>query len=214
MLRIVAAQHDPIGMEIVGERAADPQELRVGDDADGDVEPSGGYLFLDPGAHPGVGAHRNGGLGDQDLVGVDDPADRVGHSLECCHVGPAVRGLGGADAQEHDLGVGDACFEVVREHKVAAFGLIGDHRVEAGLEEGSAAAAEDLEFVRVGLDGGHLVADQRKRAGHHGADVAAAYDTDVAVQGRPPGEMKMHRHRRRLARVDCKRPVATGDALA
>ena len=169
-------------MEIVAQRRADTKELRIGDNADVDVEAPRREVFLDPGAHPCVAAHRNRALGHQDAICVGDASDFVGDVFQGCHVRAPVRSLGGSDTKEHDLRARDPFCQVVGERQSVRSYLAGYHLVEARLEEGSAAASKRIELVTIGFHCRDVVPDECERRGDHSADVTAPDDADVGDQ--------------------------------
>ena len=58
------------------------------------------------------GAHRNGRLGDHQLLALRQPSDRLGDRQDVAQIGASILLFGGTDGDEDDIGGGQALGQV------------------------------------------------------------------------------------------------------
>ncbi len=132
-------------------------------------------ISLDP-----VGrAHGHGGLVDDDLVVVDDPADLGGHLVHIGKVARSVRQRRRSHTAEDEQGVLHAFGQIGAEFQPPFGGVAGDQRLQSGFEDMHLAGLELVDDLRVDIDAGHIVAHFRQAGGGHEADVTGSDNADV-----------------------------------
>ncbi|OQA33607.1 MAG: hypothetical protein BWY56_02025 [Acidobacteria bacterium ADurb.Bin340] len=170
-----ASHHDPIRVEEVVQRAAFPQEFRVGNHLEGPIR----FRFqgrMDPrgGAH-GHGAlvhHDEGGrvLGAQAHGPPEVPRD----TQDMLQVRAAILALGRAHADEGRIGIHDALGKVAGEGQAAGPQVLHQEFLQARLVDGRTSGAELVHLAGIHIHPRDPMAGGRKAHRRHEAHVSRA----------------------------------------
>ena len=165
--RLVGPHHHAVRVHEVVDGRALPEELRVG----GIVDVSESALRqFDP--HRRAGAHRNGGLGDQDALGVVQRQPVEGPP-DAGQVGVARIGGGSVHAQEDELRPGVRNVQVCGE--IDPLPGACDELRQAGFVDGDPSGLKQFHLGLVDVQGYHLVAKMGHARGRHQADVPCSH---------------------------------------
>ena len=170
---LIGAEDDAIGVEDVVDGGAFAQELRVGDDREGDV--GAGVLGEDFG-HELDRADGHRALVDDDEVagGVGGDAAGGGGDVGCIGAADLVRRS--ADADEGELGAGEGPGVVGREAEASGGEAALEEVVEAGLVDGGSAGLEGDDLALVGIEPDDVVSEVGEGYRIGEPDVSAAAD--------------------------------------
>ena len=153
--RVVAADHDAVGMLEILDRRAFAQEFGVGHDLHVGLGAQLPHDALDLVA----GADRNGRFGDHDRGRRQQGRDLAHRLVNEAQIGVAVAAARrGADRDEHGIGPTDA---VVRDRKLepAAADVAFNKLAQPGLEDRNLAAGERRDLGGILVDADHVVAE-------------------------------------------------------
>ena len=182
--RVVAADHDAVGMLEILDGGAFAQEFRVGHDREVGVR----SRFANDALDLVAGADRHGRLGDDDREAVERGGD-LARGIE--HVGEIGMAVAAprrrADRDEHRVGGLNRAGQIAGEFEAAGAGIGGDQIVEARLIDRNFAPIERGDLARVLVDAGHLVAEIGKAGPGNEADIAGADHGNAHFLIYPPG---------------------------
>ena len=182
--RIVAADHDTIGMLEVADGGALAQEFRIGHHRAVGVGPR----FADDALDLVAGADRHGGLGDDHGEAVERGGDFARGFMnegQVCVAVAAARGR--ADGDEHRVGGFDRAGEIVAEFQPPGARIGGNQIVEPRLVDRHLAARQRRHLAGVLVDASHLMAEIGKAGPGDEADIAGADHGDAHFVN-PPGK--------------------------
>ncbi len=171
-VRVRHADDDAVGPLAVIDRRSLLQELRVGGHVEGQVlpapllQPVGDAL-----AHLVAGAHRNGGLDDDNLVAVHVGGDRIGHGKHVLEVGRAVLAGRRAHGDHLDLAAANPFVRTGGEMQAPGGAVLLDEPVQPRLEKRDLAALEPLDPGCVDVHAHHVVAGLGQHRGLHEAHI-------------------------------------------
>ena len=165
------SDHHAVRPHEVTDGAAFAQELGVGGDIELQVRPH----FADDLGDPPPGTHRDRGLGHDHRVALQRPGDLLGGGVHIGQVGmPVAAARGRPHGDEHRLGSGDGCGDIVAERQPAGRHVLGDQPLQPRLEDRQAPVAQRRQLHRIGLDHGDVVAELGEAGAGHEADIPAA----------------------------------------
>ncbi len=168
---IGAADHDPIGVQEVGDRRAFAEELGVGHD-----EHVGALQC--PLDHERR-ADRNRRLVDHDGAGLQHGRDLARRLLDVRQVGTAVVALRRRHAQEHDVGLGGGRLGAEHEVEPSCGTGVADDLIEAVLDDRDPPAVEQLDLALVDVTADDVVSEVGETGTRGESDVAGADDAET-----------------------------------
>ena len=135
-----------------------------------------GEFVLNDALYKGVSADWYCRLDDDEEVSVHGLSDVVSGTLDVGEVCAAVRGLGGADADEACFGVGECLSCGCCEGEPAFAHIAGHHFFEAGFIEGDDAFPKSFDSFFINIDADDIIAVAGEASSGNEADVASAND--------------------------------------
>lgn len=108
------------------------------------------------------GTDWHGAFVDDDLIGINQGGQVVGHTQDKGEVGGAIGTGRGGQGQEDDLGFPDPVGQAGGEMEAFLFDIAFKQDIQAGLVDGDFAGLQACDFVSVDVDAGDVIACFRK----------------------------------------------------
>ncbi len=155
------------------------EKFRVGTDIEGLLGATLGQGLRDGLTNPVGGAHRHGGLVDDDLVALHVLTDGARHAQHIVQVGAAILVRGRADGDELQGGKGHGQGRIGGEVQTAGLDVAGDQGFQARLVDRDVALFQTRDLVLVDVHADHVVSCVGQTGACHQADVARSKDGDI-----------------------------------
>ena len=182
-LAVQGAQHDAVGVHEVVDGRTLPQELGIGDDAEGDRL---GLVLPDDVGHPVARAHGNGGLVDDDHRMVHHLGDGTGGHPHVAQIGLPIHALRRPHGDEDELRLPQRLLVGGGEGEPACFDVTPDHLLQPGLVDGHDPPFEPFDPFLVDVQTDDPIAQIGQARPGHQANVTDANYGDLLHRTIPP----------------------------